>query len=168
MLMMAVAQYNVQFIRLRWSVVCRLPGLTGTFRHGLYERQLCCGNLGSIPIIRSACELVDGKSSPMFLRGVPVFVRGMSETERTSSRDHVDVSFSRPHHRLVFRQQSSLQAHDTRRPTRPNHSPFRPHCPFPFIFPFFHVLVLLSLEQRYRHKSHYHAAAVRSLLFTSF
>ena len=37
----------------------------------------------------------------------------------------------------LVRRQSSLQAHDTRLPTRPNRSPFSPHRPFPFIFPFF-------------------------------
>jgi hypothetical protein len=59
------------------------------------------------------------------------------------------------------RQQNDLQARNTRRPTRPNHSPFRSHC---LVLSFLHLVSLscqwTTLADTYCR--HYHAAAVRA------
>ncbi|KAN0109666.1 hypothetical protein V8E52_009103, partial [Russula decolorans] len=62
------------------------------------------------------------------------------------------------------RQQNDLQARNTRRPTRPNHSPFCHHC---LVLSFSSLLYLSShsLEQHLPTRRHYHAAAVCSFFY---
>src|SRR6266566_9582253 len=70
-----------------------------------------------------------------------------SERTHWSARSHVphvDLFFSflisRPHHRLVFDNKTTFKLvtqDNLVEPTRPNHSPFRPHSSFLFIYLFF-------------------------------
>ena len=82
-------------------------------------------------------------------------------SEHPSSRDPVDsVSFFFPASSPspLVRQQSSLQAHNTRRSTCPNPSRFHPRRPS-----------RLALSNNvYQHQGLYHAAAIHSFSFSFF
>ena len=96
--------------------------------------------------------------------------RRVAASERTRSRDLLIIlrSFfslfliSRPHHRLVFDNKTTFKLANTRRSTRSNHTPFRPHCPLSFIFPFFFSSRLTLSNKHFLTQRRHHEAAVRS------
>ena len=96
--------------------------------------------------------------------------RRISVSERPQSHDSLIffcvflfsfsyLLFSSP---SCVRQQNNLQACNTRQPTHPNHSPFRPPFPFSFLL----HLSSHSLGQHLPVLRHHHVATVHSLLIS--